>query len=119
MRRIMLASATVLILALAAPAQAQRVGAYAVEGVSPSGERYSGSAQLETTGPDTWRVTWRLAGEVTTGSAQLAQNMLSDGYVYQRQAGVAVYQVRSDGVLEGFWTHGSDGGVGTERLLPR
>ena len=106
-------------LGLAMPAQAQRSGAYAVEGTAADGTRYTGTLQLQTTGPETWRVTWRIGGETTTGLAITANGMLAVAYNQARDLGVAWYQVSGNGVLEGRWTTGRDGTVGSERWLPR
>lgn len=117
MRMIILAA--VAALGLAMPAQAQRSGTYAVEGTGPDGSRYTGSVQLTATGPETWRATWRVAGEVTNGIGILMNGMLAFGYYAQRETGTAVYVVAPDGTLSGRWTSGPNGGVGTERWLPR
>ncbi len=117
MRMIILAG--VAALGLAMPAQAQRSGTYAVEGTAVDGSRYTGSVQLTATGPETWRATWRVAGEVTNGIGILMNGMLAFGYFAQRETGTALYVVGADGSLAGRWTAGPNGGVGTERWLPR
>jgi len=117
MESLVLASA--LILAGTAAAQAQRAGAYAVEGRGVDGQRYEGSVQLQPSGPQTWRVTWRISGETANGVGLMVGNMLCVGYVAQRETGVACYEVMPDGRLMGRWTQGREGGVGTETWLPR
>ncbi len=119
MKTVTLAAAAILTLTLTLPAQAQRSGAYAVEGTAADGTRYQGAVQLQTTGPETWRVTWRIGGETVTGIGIMANGVLSVGYAQARDVGVAWYQVGADGVLAGRWTSGREGGVGTERWLPR
>ena len=103
----------------AAPASAQRSGTYAVQGQGADGARYEGSVQLQATGPQTWRMTWRIGGDVTTGTALTIGNMLVVGYVLNRELGVGAYELQPDGSLLGVWTQGREGGVGQERLLPR
>lgn len=103
----------------ALPAAAQRSGTYAVEGTTAAGQRYEGSATLAATGPRTWRITWRTSGETSTGVGFVAGNVLVIGYLSGRETGAAAYRIMPDGTLEGEWTQGRDGGVGTERLLPR
>lgn len=105
--------------ALAAPAMAQRSGTYAVQGTGADGSRYEGSAQLQATGPQSWRITWRIGGDTTNGTALTVGTMLVVGYISGREPGVAWYQVMPDGSLSGRWTSGREGGVGTETLLPR
>ncbi|HYF09093.1 MAG TPA: hypothetical protein VD970_15830 [Acetobacteraceae bacterium] len=100
-------------------AMAQRAGSYAVEGQAPDGSRYEGAAQFQPTGPQTWRVTWRVAGETMSGIGITAGNVLSVAFTMQRELGAAVYEIQPDGTLRGRWTAGPNGGVGSERLLPR
>lgn len=114
-----IALAAAFLLATGAAAQAQRSGTYAVEGRAPDGQRYEGSLQLQATGPQTWRITWRIAGETASGVALTIGNMLCAGYVAQRETGVVCYEIMPDGRLMGRWTQGGEGGVGTETLLPR
>lgn len=101
------------------PATAQRSGTYAVTGQGPDGSRYEGSAQLQATGPSTWRITWRIGGETMTGVGVMMGSVLVVGYVHGGQTGAAGYEVGPDGRLSGRWTAGREGGVGTETLLPR
>jgi hypothetical protein len=118
--RLVLAAATLLSLPLfATPAAAQRSGTYAVTGQGADGSRYEGTAQLQATGPATWRITWRIAGETTTGVGLVIGSMLVVGYVHGRETGAAGYEVMPDGRLSGRWTVGREGGVGNETLLPR
>jgi hypothetical protein len=117
MTRILLAAA--LAMGLAGPAMAQRSGSYAVEGVAPGGARYEGTAQLRATGPQTWTMTWTIAGTTTTGVGVTGGAMLILGYVAEGQPGTGAYEVQPDGRLLGRWTQGLQGGVGTETLTPR
>jgi hypothetical protein len=114
-----LALAAALLLASNAAALAQRSGTYAVEGRGADGQRYEGSLQLQATGPQTWRIIWRIAGETATGGGLTVGNMLCADYVSQRETGVVCYEAMPDGRLVGRWTQGREGGVGTETLLPR
>lgn len=117
MKRILLATAFAAL--VAAPAHAQRSGTYVVEGVSPAGERYEGALQLQATGPQTWRLVWTISGSTTTGVAISAGNTLVVGYTVEGLPGAGSYEVQTDGRLVGRWTHGLQGGVGTETLTPR
>lgn len=104
---------------LATPAHAQRSGTYAVEGVTPGGQRYEGTAQLQATGPQAWRINWRVGSDTSAGVALTVGNLLVVGYLAGRDTGAAAYEVMADGRLVGRWTQGREGGIGTETLLPR
>lgn len=120
MRRLLLAAPVLLAAGLCIqPAAGQRSGSYAVEGRGMDGTTYQGSAVLTATGPQTWRMTWRVAGETTNGIALTVGNLLVIGYVAGRETGVIAYEVMADGRLVGRWTQGREGGVGTEILSPR
>lgn len=104
---------------IALPAAAQRSGTYAVQGADATGTRYEGSATLTATGPETWRITWRVAGATSNGVGLMVKGMLVIGYISERETGAAAYEVMPDGSLVGRWTQGREGGVGTETLMPR
>ena len=113
--------AATLALALAAPAGAQRQGAYEVEGRGGDGQAYRGTAMLENTGHNTWRVTWQVGGDTARGVGLLIPEgpLLVVGYVIAgREIGVVAYAVEPDGRLLGTWTQGEGGGVGYETLTP-
>jgi hypothetical protein len=118
MRTILLAAA--LIACLAPPALAQRAGTYGVEGQGADGSRYDGTAMLAPTGPNTWRVTWRVGGDAAQGVGILIPEgpLLVVGYTIGGETGVAAYAVQPDGRLLGTWTQGARGGIGTEVLTP-
>lgn len=117
MLRIALAALCLALPAL--PAAAQRAGAYALEGRNAGGDTYAGAVNLTPTGPQTWRVTWRVSGDTARGVGMMVRGMLVVGYVLNGETGVAVYEQQSDGRLMGRWTQGFEGGVGTETWLPR
>ena len=112
--------AAALTVALTGPVLAQRQGGYSVEGQNPDGQRYGGTAMLEPTGTNTWRVTWNAGGGTAQGVAILIPQgpLLVVGYTMQGDTGVAVYAVQPDGRLLGTWTQGQGGGIGTETLTP-
>jgi hypothetical protein len=105
--------------ALAAPASAQRAGFYAVEGVGPDGTRYEGVVQMTPTGPQTWRLSWRVGGETISGVGVANGKALAVGYTQSRESGAVMYEVQADGSMLGIWTSGREGGLGRERLTPR
>ena len=96
-----------------------RSGTYAVRGRDPSGQTYEGSAQIQATGPNTWRVTWRVDGETAQGVGLTVGDALVVGYVSGRETGVVIYGAEPNGNLTGLWTQGREGGVGAETLMPR
>ncbi len=102
-----------------APTIQIRSGTYAVQGRDAAGTAYEGSAQLQATGPTTWRVTWRVGGETANGIGLVVGDALIVGYVSGRDIGVVAYGAEPNGNLTGIWTQGADGGVGAETLLPR
>ena len=86
----------------------------------PDVATYTGSVQLAPTGPHTWTVTWRIAGEVTNGVGIVTDNILSVGYVTGGQTGVASFIPQPDGTLLGRWTTGRNNATsGNERWQPR
>jgi hypothetical protein len=105
--------------ALPGVAQAQRSGHYAVQGSDAAGSTYTGSVELRPTGPETWRITWRIANETINGTGIAANGMLAVGYIHGRDMGVAIYKVMPDGSLAGRWTTGRNGGAASELWLPR
>lgn len=133
MRRFMILG--LLTLALAVPALAQRgsssgasppaptiqirSGTYAVQGRAPDGQTYEGSAQLQATGPNTWRVTWRVGSDTAQGVGLAVGDVLVVGYTIGRDTGVIAYGMEPNGHLTGIWTQGTEGGVGAETLMPR
>lgn len=120
MHRITFVAACLLAAGLCAqPAAAQRSGTYAVMGVGVDGTSYEGTATLAATGPQTWRINWRVGNDTSSGVAMTVGNMLVVGYIAGRETGVAYYDVQANGNLVGRWTQGRNGGVGSETLLPR
>lgn len=113
-----------LALSLAAPAAAQRAGTYDLRGTAPDGSSYRGTVQLQQTanlrdGARAWRVTWRIDGEVTVGTAISIEDAFVVGYVSDRQPGVAMMAINRNGDIEGFWITGRETQGGTERWLAR
>jgi len=106
-------------LLLAGAAVAQNAGAYVVQGSGPDGSGYTGAAQLIPTGPQTWRITWRVGGETITGIGVESRGTLSVAYRQGGVLGSALYELRPDGSLAGIWTAGQEGGLGREVLSPR
>lgn len=116
--------AAVMMVALALPAAAQTAGTYDLRGTSPDGSTYRGTVQLQQTanlrdGARAWRVTWRIDGEVTIGTAISIDGAFVVGYVSERQPGVAMMGIDRNGDIEGVWITGRENRAGTERWTLR
>jgi len=74
---------------------------------------------LQFHGQGTLRGTLRIGGDTTNGVGVLSNGVLAVGYTHARETGAVLYVVNADGSLSGRFTQGRDGGVGTERWLPR
>lgn len=110
-----------LLIGLAGQAHAQRAGVYAMNGIGMDGQPYQGSAVLRQTGRETWRMTWTSGegSEPLEGIGLSANGILTMGFLLSGEPGAAWYFVMPDGSLEGRWTSGHSGRVGTERLAPK
>jgi hypothetical protein len=107
-------------LVLAAPLHAAELaGTYAVEGQNAGDQRsYRGELTITPVGR-VYRVVWRIGPVENVGTGIVQNDMLAVVYVQQGKAGLALYEIRPDGVLSGTWTiHGAQG-VGSETLTPR
>jgi len=111
--------APLLLVLAAAPAAAQRAGLYDVQGSSLAGDSYRGIAQLEPTGPHTWRIGWLIDGEAANGIGLAEEGRLTVAYQIGDELGLAIYRPQPDGSLLGRWTQGHEGNLGEERLTPR
>lgn len=108
-------------LGLVVPAQAQAVnaGTYDVKGTNFDGSAYSGTATIELTSETTCSIEWHTGAVVSNGICMLYDNAFAAGYVLGDAIGLIVYQVQSDGSLEGAWTISGKDGSGTEILTPQ
>jgi hypothetical protein len=108
-------------LGLFAPAHAQTVsaGAYNVEGTNLDGSAYNGTATIELTSETTCSIEWHTGSTTSNGICMLYGDAFAAGYVLGDAVGLVVYQVKSDGSLEGAWTISGKDGSGTENLTPQ
>ena len=108
-------------LGLLAPAQAQTVnaGTYDVEGTNLDGSSYSGTATISLTSETTCSIEWSTGSTTSTGICMLYDNAFAAAYVLGDAVGLIVYEVKSDGSLEGAWTISGKNGSGTEVLTPQ
>jgi len=108
-----------LTLSLGTPAQAQSIGGeYDVEGENFDGSAYTGTATITVTSSDTCRIQWE-TGTSSSGICMIYGNAFSAAYVMDNGAvGLLVYEIKSDGTLDGVWTITDTDGAGTETLTP-
>lgn len=108
-------------LGLIAPAYAQTVnaGTYDVEGTNLDGSAYKGTATINLTSETTCSIEWHTGSTTSNGICMLYDNAFAAGYVLGDAVGLVVYQVKSDGSLEGAWTISGKDGSGTETLTPQ
>jgi hypothetical protein len=87
-------------------------GSYSVSGTNPDSSTYSGSVVVSQLGGNRYRFDWSIAGNQTfTGTGALNGNTIS---VDWGQDAPVIYQVGSNGVLNGTWANGR----GIEVLIP-
>lgn len=108
-------------LALVAPAHAQTVnaGTYDVEGTNLDGSSYGGTATITLTSETTCAIEWNTGSTTSNGICMLYDNAFAAAYVLGDAVGLIVYEVKSDGSLEGAWTISGKDGSGKEILTPQ
>ena len=96
------------------------VGKYTAKGITPEGEKYSGTAEIVHKAGNTVEITWQIGRRKTIGLGRLVKDTLTieyQGAILDRE-GKATYEVKPKGRIVGKWhTKGRDG-VGTETLIP-
>lgn len=104
---------------LATAATAQNVsGRYQVIGTNFNGSPYSGTADVAATSNNTCRISWVTGSTTSRGICMRKANIFAASYVLNGKAGLVIYEIKSDGSLDGLWTIADQDGVGTERLVP-
>lgn len=118
LRRLALAL-PVLLAALAAPAHAQRSGVYDVQGTALDGTDYTGTLTIQQIGIASFRITWSIAGETIEGVGMVSGLTFSTAFTVGDQPGMAIYEIKPGGVLEGQWTIVGAFTTGREVARPR
>jgi len=113
MRRMMLAIAAGTML-YAAPALAQPVGNFQVEG-RIGDQTYRGTAEVTPQG-DTFAISWRIDGNVYEGIGLWRDQQFIVGYRAGPDTGVAIYRQTAPGVWTGEWAPIGSRVVGTETI---
>jgi hypothetical protein len=99
-------------------ASAQSIGGhYRVEGKNPNGSTYSGTADITRTSENTCRIVWNV-GSSSRGICMRNRNAFTAAYSLGPKLGLVIYQISSDGSMQGLWTIADQTGVGTEALIP-
>lgn len=99
-------------------ASAQDIGGrYRVEGKNINGSSYTGVAEITLTSDTTCRIVWD-TGSTSTGICMRNQNVFAAGYVLGNGVGLVIYEVMSDGSMQGLWTVADTPGIGYENLYP-
>ena len=86
-------------------------------GMSGQGGTYTGSVAISSQG-SVQQLSWKTSGGNYTGVGLMQGSKLYAGYGVNIDYGVVVYQLMSDGSLNGTWATNKTGGdIGTERVI--
>jgi hypothetical protein len=100
-------------------ASAQEIGGkYRVSGTNLDGSHYAGTAEIVVTSPTTCRIVWVTGGTTSRGICMRRSNVFTAAYKLGNAVGLVIYEVKSDGVLDGVWTVADQRGSGTDILTP-
>ncbi len=114
-----LALALLTAFAAAAPAAAQRSGLYDVTGIALDGSEYRGTLELQQVGVASFRIAWSIGGETIEGVGAVSGLTFATAFTVGDQPGMAIYEIRPGGVLEGHWTIIGAFTTGREVARPR
>ncbi|QCI63286.1 hypothetical protein [Phreatobacter stygius] len=114
------ASAAFISLAALSAAGAQEIaGRYQVQGENANGSGYSGTAEISGTAGGRCAIRWALVNTPPSQGFCMRQgDVLAVAYQLGNSAGLVVYRLGDNGVLDGTWTITGTEGVGKERLTP-
>jgi hypothetical protein len=97
-------------------------GRYKSEGTDPAGGHFSLTAEIEMLPENTCRIKW---SDGSSGICFLTGTTFSIAYIIHGAVGLGVYEVSSDGTIEGPFIDdfhgggiGTGGKIGTEKLTP-
>jgi hypothetical protein len=110
MRLLLVAAA--LLWTVATAFAADPLGTYDVQGTSPDGSKYTGTATVTRTG-QTYKVVWEIGGDKYTGTAIGDKDFLAISYVSGSETGLALYGA-DGGNWKGIWTYAGGTTMGTE-----
>ncbi|MBL8839170.1 MAG: hypothetical protein JNL66_23145 [Alphaproteobacteria bacterium] len=118
MTRLFSAFAFALLLFVAAPALAQPVGTFDVQGIDDGGDPYTGTVTVTQTG-QTYRVEWQVEDQTFRGVGIFAEGALSVGFTGEGVTGVAIYRLGPNGVWQGTWAFVDQDETHTENWTAR
>ncbi len=111
---------TVAVALCAGAVQAQDIGGlYEVAGQGFDGSTYVGTAEIRATSDVTCEIVWDTGGQISKGICMRQGDTFAASYVIGDGIGMAIYQVKPDGTLDGTWTVLGSDGVGREMLFPQ
>ena len=116
-KRLLLSLPILAALAGGAAAQKSIAGRYNIEGRTPDGTTYNGTAEVVPTG-DTFRVTWVIDGQRYLGTNIGDEGFLTVSYRSGNDTGL-VLLVNENGVWSGIWTYAGGTRLGQERWVRR
>jgi hypothetical protein len=93
---------------------ADPTGTYDVQGTSPDGSTYSGTATISQTG-QTFKVIWTIGSDKYTGTAIGNKDFLAVSYTSGSETGLALYGA-DGGNWKGVWTYAGGTKIGSEIL---
>jgi hypothetical protein len=117
MKRLLLAA--LLAAGLSLPAAAQRSGVYDVTGTALDGTEYTGTLTLQQVGIASFRILWTIGADNIEGVGMVSGLTFSTAFQIGDQAGMAIYEIRPNGSLEGQWTVIGAFTSGRETARPR
>jgi hypothetical protein len=93
-------------------------GTYQVSGKNFDGSSYSGTAEIVVTSNTTCRIRWVTGGTTSQGICMRNGSSVAASYRLGNSVGLVIYELKSDGSLEGLWTIADKSGLGSESLTP-
>ena len=92
-------------------------GHYRVEGVGPTGSAYAVTADIEMSFDNTCRINY---SDGDAGICMVNGTTVTGAYIVRGKPGLVIYEIRSDGSLEGIFVEDFHGGrfIGKEKLTP-
>lgn len=92
-------------------------GAYSVYGTNFDGSHYRGTATIKGSS-SSCTIEWQTGSTTSSGICILSGTVFAAAYQLGKDVGLAVYDVHSDGALDGVWSIEGQEGSGTEILTP-
>lgn len=118
MARFLSSLAVAILLFVGAPALAQPVGTFDVQGVDDGGDPYTGTVTVTQTG-QTFNVEWRVEDQSFRGVGIFRDGAFSVGFTGEDMTGVAIYRLNASGVWEGVWAFVDQSETHTENWTAR